>query len=525
MPNPRLALIPPPQSCTKPAGSAFKLTAKTVLVTDRPFAPTARLVADRLRNSTSWPFPIVAGGARPSGLPVIEFRRASPAIANPEAYTLRVTAKRITITASTPAGAFYGSQTLLQLLPPAIYGETPRPELTWTVPAVEIEDAPRFRWRGVMIDSARFFQPIGYLKKFIDLMAQHKLNVFHWHLVDDQGWRIEIKKYPRLTTIGSKRRETVRGHRTSDLGGDGVPIEGFYTQTEIRELVAYAAARHVQILPEIEMPGHAQAAVAAYPELGLLPQAREVSCTWGIHETLFNTKPKTFAFLQDVLTEVIGLFPFEYLHIGGDEAVKKQWKEDAKTQAHMHVLGLPDEEHLQSWFIRQIEEFLQMNGRRLIGWDEILEGGLAKSATIMSWRGIEGAIAAAKLGNDAIMCANPYLYFDHYQSATPAAEPLAIGGNLPLEKVHSYEPIPAELSPAQERCIIGVQGQLWTEYIPTTSHLEYMAFPRLCALAEVAWSAKDRPSFPNFLGRLCHHLRRLETQDVRYRGPFESIPT
>jgi hexosaminidase len=521
MPAVHPALIPQPQRCTSVGGAAFILTAETVLVATGALAPAAQMLAARLRQATSWSLPVVATAA--VGQPCIEFLLSPTALASLEAYTLRVASQRVTITASAPAGAFYAGQTFLQLLPPAVFSAAPRPELKWEAPPVAIEDSPRFCWRGVMIDSSRFFQPVSYLKQFIDLMAQHKLNVFHWHLVDDQGWRIEIKKYPKLTQIGSKRRETVRGHRTNQLGGDGVQHDGFYTQDEIRDLVAYAAARHVQILPEIELPGHAQAAIAAYPELGLLPQAKEVSCTWGIHETLFNTKPGTFAFLQDVLTEVIGLFPFEYLHIGGDEAVKKQWKEDASTQAHMQTLGLPDEEHLQSWFIRQIEAFLQKSGRRLVGWDEILEGGLAKSATVMSWRGIEGAIAAARLGNDAIMCPNPFVYFDHYQSGDTASEPLAIGYNSPLAKVHSYEPIPLELSAEQARSIIGVQGQLWTEYIPTPSRMDYMAFPRTCALAEIAWSAKDRPAFPDFLARLCTHLRRLDVQDVRYRAPLEFI--
>ena len=517
------ALIPQPQCCTPLDAAAFTLTADTVLVAPAALAPAAHLLAARLRTATGWALPVVA--ARPdSAKSIIEFRPAEPALANPEAYALRVAADRVTLSASAPAGAFYGAQTLLQFLPPAVFGADPRPELSWTAPAVEIEDAPRFRWRGMMIDSARYFQPVGYLKQFINVMAQHKLNVFHWHLVDDQGWRIEIKQYPKLTAIGSKRRETNRGLSVRQLGGDGVPVEGCYTQDEIRDLVAYAAARHVRILPEIELPGHAQAAVAAYPELGLLPQAREVSCVWGIHETLFNTKPSTFAFLQDVLTEVMALFPFEYLHIGGDEAVKKQWQEDPATQAHMKELGLPDEEHLQSWFIRQIEGFLQKHGRRLVGWDEILEGGLAKSATVMSWRGIEGAIAAAKLGNDAIMCPNPFVYFDYFQSGSPDHEPLSIGGNLPLAKVHSYEPIPAELTPEQARCIVGVQGQLWTEYTPTANRLDYMAFPRTCALAEVAWCPRQRPAFPDFLNRLRTHLRRLDVQDVHYRAPLEYLP-
>jgi hexosaminidase len=297
------------------------------------------------------------------------------------------------------------------------------------------------------------------------------------------------------------------------------------TIRRIRELVAYAAARHVQILPEIEMPGHAQAAVASYPELGLLPAAaaREVSCTWGIHETLFNVQPATFEFLRDVLTEVMALFPFEYLHIGGDEAVKPQWENDAATQARIRELGLKDEHELQSWFIRQIEAFLQQHGRKLVGWDEILEGGLAKSATVMSWRGLEGAIAAAKHGNDAIMCPYPFVYFDYYQGGNPGTEPLGIGGNTPIEKVHSYEPIPAGLTPGQARHIIGVQGQLWSEYFVSPGRLEYMAFPRVCALAEVAWSPAPRPAFPDFLDRLAFHLHRLDVQDVRYRAPLEYL--
>jgi hexosaminidase len=523
MPTPPPALIPQPQRCTLLDGAAFIVTADTVLVASGPLASAAEQLATRLRVATSWPLPVVA--TAPAGAASrLEFCLAPNPLPGSEAYTLHVTAGLVTVTAAAAAGAFYAGQTFLQLLPPAVYGDAPRPEIKWTATACEIADAPRFNWRGMMIDSARFYQPISYLKRFIDVMAQHKLNVFHWHLVDDQGWRIEIKKYPKLTTIGSQRRETVRGWEPHKLGGDGVPHVGFYTQDEIRDLVAYAAARHVQILPEIELPGHAQAAVAAYPELGLLPQAKEVSCTWGIHETLFNTKPATFAFLQDVLTEVIALFPFEYLHIGGDEAVKQQWQADAATQAHRQQLGLPDEEHLQSWFIRQIEAFLQTKNRRMVGWDEILEGGLAKSATVMSWRGTEGGIAAARLGNDAIMCANQFLYFNFHETLTPETEPLTYQLPLPLEKVHGYEPVPAELTAAEARHIIGVQGQLWTEYIPTTGRMDYMAYPRTCLLAEIAWSAQDRPAFANFLARLRTHLRRLDAQDIRYRAPLEYLP-
>ncbi|MFI5357176.1 MAG: beta-N-acetylhexosaminidase, partial [Opitutales bacterium] len=442
MPSPTLALVPQPNSCARLDQPDFVLDASTVIVAPAGLAATARFLAAHLQGCTSWTLP-VRRSAKGSDKKVIEFRQVRAASAHPEGYSLRVTTGRVVITAAAPAGAFYACQTLFQLFPPAIYDPAPRPDFAWTATCAEIEDAPRFRWRGVMVDSARFFQPIDSLKKFINVLSQHKINVFHWHLVDDQGWRIEIKRYPKLTKIGGRRRETVRGHSTLNLGGDGVPVAGYYTQAEIRDLVAYATARHVQILPEIEMPGHAQAAVASYPELGLLKKGPEVSCTWGIHETLFNVKPATFTFLQNVLTEVMDLFPFAYLHIGGDEAVKKQWEQDAGTQARIRELGLKDEHELQSWFIRQIEAFLKKHGRKLVGWDEILEGGLAKSATVMSWRGLEGAIEAAKHGNDAVMCPNPFVYFDHLQTAPIGTEPLGIGGHTPLQKVHGYEPIPA----------------------------------------------------------------------------------
>lgn len=515
-----LPLVPQPAHCVRLDQAAFVLTARTTISAPASLLPTAEFLAARFQTCTNWSLPINAHPVDGEGSR-IEFRVA-PA-ATPESYELKVTPGHVVITAADAAGAFHGCQTLLQLFPPAVFDSAPRPDLPWTATSVEIKDAPRFRWRGVMVDSSRFYQPIAFLKKFIDVLSQHKLNVFHWHLVDDQGWRIEIKKYPTLTEVGSNRRETVRGHGSLQLGGDGMPVAGYYTQDEIRDLVAYAAARHVNILPEIEMPGHVQSAVAAYPELGLLPVAKEVSCTWGIHETLYNVKPATFAFLQDVLDEVIGLFPFEYLHIGGDEAIKPQWENDPATQARIKELGLKDEHELQSWFIRQIEAFLRSRGRKLVGWDEILEGGLAESATVMSWRGLEGAIAAARHGNDAIMCPNPFVYFDHYQGGDPTREPLGIGGNTPLDKVHRYEPIPAELTPEQARHIIGVQGQLWSEYLATPSRLEFMAFPRICALAEVAWCPPERPAFPDFLHRLTTHLRRLDVQDVRYRAPLEYV--
>lgn len=515
-----LPIIPQPRSAQRLDGPAFSLTTDTVIIAPTELHSAAQRLAVRIETATYWKLPILDSSEAANR---IEFHLSEATLENNEAYTLKVTADRVTITASHNSGAFYGVQSLLQLFPAAIYDAQPRPDLVWTATAAEIEDAPRFRWRGVMLDSSRYYQPVAALKKYIDVLSQHKINVFHWHLVDDQGWRLEIKKYPKLTEIGSKRPETISGHGNNKLEGDGQPIEGFYSQDEVRDLVAYAAERHVHILPEIEMPGHAQAAVAAYPELGLLDEAKPVSCIWGIHETLFNTKPATFDFLKDVLDEVITLFPFEYLHIGGDEAIKPQWENDPDTQAHIKELGLKDEDELQSWFIREIETFLQTKNRKLVGWDEILEGGLAPGATVMSWRGIAGGIEAAQQGNDAIMCANPYLYFDYSQDETGVNEPLAIRHNLSLEKAHSYEPIPEELNADQSKHIIGVQCQLWTEYIATPSRLEYMSFPRVCASSEVAWSSRGRPDFPHFLNRLCTHLRRLDVQDVRYRAPLEYV--
>jgi hexosaminidase len=512
-----LPLVPQPNLARRLDHPDFVLSADTVINAPDSLLTSAQFLAARLQACTGRPFAVNAG----RGDVRIKFLHTSTI--PPEGYQLLVAPREICISASTAAGAFYGVQSLLQLLPPAVFDHQPRPDLKWTAPCADIEDAPRFRWRGVMVDSSRFYQPLTALKKFIDVLAQHKINVFHWHLVDDQGWRIEIKKYPKLTAIGSKRASSPRGHGANNLGPDHKPADGFYTQGDVRELVAYAAARHISILPEIEMPGHAQAAIAAYPEFGLLAEARPVSCNWGIHDTLFNTKPATLAFLEDVLTEVVALFPFQYLHIGGDEAIKPQWEKDAATQAHLKQLGLRDEHELQSWFIRQAEAILKKLNRKLVGWDEILEGGLAKTATVMSWRGLEGAVESARHGNDAIMCPNPFVYFDHYQAEDWSTEPLGIGGNSPLAKVHGYEPIPAGLSAEQAGRIIGVQGQLWTEYISTPSRLEFMAFPRVCALAEIAWCPRQRPDFAHFLTRLKTHLRRLDVQDVRYRAPLEYL--
>ena len=493
-----------------------KLSPEISIVVAPELAPALEIVADRLRQGTGWKWELITG--RP---PVPEDRfvcQRDPSIMEREAYSLSVSAGRIRIGTGDAAGAFYAGQTLLQLLPSAIFNEAPVPGAVWELPDVTIEDRPRFHWRGVMLDSVRHFQPIEYIRKFVDLLAQHRINVLHWHLTDDQGWRLEIRKYPRLTEVGGRRRETIKGHLHSNAGGDGVPVEGFYTQAEVRELIEYAARRNVAILPEIEMPGHAKAAVAAYPHLGCLDTPVEVCTQWGVHETLFNIRPETLSFLQDVLEEVVALFPFEFVHIGGDEAVKTQWRGDADTQARMKALGVPDESHLQGWFIGQMAEFLQSRGKRLIGWDEILEGGLPSNASVMSWRGKTGAIEAAAKGHEAVMCTQEYYYFDYAQSRDPLEEPLSIGGCNTLRGVYESQPIPPELTEAQAGHIIGIQGQLWTEYIASPSRLEYMAFPRVCALAEVAWSPAEGRDYANFRQRLARHLKRLDAQDVRYRA-------
>ena len=371
-----------------------------------------------------------------------------------------------------------------------------------------------------MLDCGRYFMPKEFIKKLIDLLALHKMNVFHWHLTEDQGWRIEIKKYPRLTEVGAWRKETLKGHlEVTRLRPryDKRPHGGYYSQADVREIVAYARQRFITVVPEIEMPGHSQAAIAAYPELGNLAAPLEVSCTWGIHENVFNVNESTLLFLQDVLAEVLDLFPSQFIHIGGDECPKKQWRNSPVAQARMHELGLRNEDELQSYFIRRMDTFLNAHGRRLIGWDEILEGGLASDATVMSWRGEQGGIAAARAGHDVVMSPDHYTYLDYYQSWKIRREPLAIGGLLPLKKVYNYEPVPSALSSEEARHVLGAQGQVWTEYMPTPKSAEYMIFPRICALAEVLWTPAELKNYAGFTRRLEQHISRLKVLDVNYR--------
>ena len=429
-----------------------------------------------------------------------------------EGYILIVETDGIQIKAPSNQGIFYGIQSLLQLMSK----ENGNGQFTYTqdIPSVKIEDYPRFTWRGMHLDVCRHFYDKEFVKKYIDLLAYHKMNTFHWHLTEDQGWRIEIKKYPLLTEIGSVRAQTMVGKNFDEF--DNTPHQGYYTQEDIKEIVQYASERFVTIVPEIEMPGHSLAALAAYPHLGCTGGPYDVAQTWGVFDDVYCAgKDSSFAFLEDVLTEVIALFPGTYIHIGGDECPKKQWENCTLCQQRMKEEGLKNEFELQSYFIRRMEKFLIANNKKLIGWDEILEGGLAPEATVMSWRGEKGGIAAAQMGHDVVMSPNDACYFDHYQG-DEKTEPLAIGGFTSLEDVYLYEPIPKQLSPKEAQHILGAQANVWTEYITTEEHVEYMILPRMSALAEVLWSNDDK-DYEDFTMRLKPWLKQLEQQGYHYR--------
>lgn len=449
-----------------------------------------------------------------------------------EGYRLEATARSIVISAAEPAGLFYGIQTLRQLLPPAVFrgqkAATAGPEAEgaeWAVPCVRITDYPRFKWRGLLIDPARHFIPIEDVERFVDAMALHKFNRLQIHLTDDQGWRIEIKKHPQLTKIGAWMDFTtiLRGGADNQTGGQRPG--GFYTQDEIRKLVRYAEEHYVTIVPEIEMPAHTGAAIVSYPHLALYPQKLNdlpPEKRWTANEGVLAPRPQTVAFMQDVLTEVMELFPGGYIHIGGDEANIDHWRRSEEMQALIRRLGLKDEAGLHSWFIEQMDTFLTNHGRRLVGWDEILQGGLAPGAVVMSWRGQEGGITAANAGHDVIMAPTSHTYFDYYQGPAET-EPKAIGGYLPLDKTYQFEPIPPVLNSGQAEHVLGGQGQLWGEYIRDHKHRQYMAYPRAVALSEVLWSSGKDRNYEAFLARLVEHLKRLDAAGVNYR-PLDKHP-
>lgn len=432
---------------------------------------------------------------------------------NAEAYQLKVTQDNVTITGTSEAGTFYGIQTLRKSLPITNKGDI-------SLPAAEINDYPRFSYRGVHLDVSRHFFPADSVKRFIDMMALHNINRLHWHLTDDQGWRIEIKKRPELTTIGSKRSETVIGHNSGEY--DGIPYSGFYTQDEAREIVKYAQERHITVIPEIDLPGHMQAALAAYPELGCTGGPYEVWKMWGVSEdVLCAGNDKTLTFIEDVLNEIIDIFPSEYIHVGGDECPKVRWEKCPKCQARIKAEGIKGdkkhsaEEYLQSYVISRMEKFVESKGRHIIGWDEILEGGLAPNATVMSWRGMDGGIEAAKQKHNVVMTPNTYVYMDYYQSADTDLEPDAIGGYLPLEKVYSFEPT-AGISPEDQKYVIGAQANLWTEYIPTFSQVEYMIMPRIDAVADIQWSDPSKKDYQTFLPRAARMTQLYDRLGYNY---------
>ncbi len=505
------SIIPRPVTL-KAAKGSVALTARSRICASGSARRVAEIARGQLVPGTGFEWPIVTRPA--DGDVVLKIDRGLSRL-GPEGYRLNSTGGRVEISASAEAGLFYGLQSLRQLLPPAILRRAAIGTQDWTVPAVEIEDQPRFGWRGAHLDPCRHFRPKEFVLKFIDVMALHKLNKLHFHLTDDQGWRIEIKKYPKLTEVGAWRDRTMAG-AYSEQRFDSEPHGGFYTQEDLREIVAYAKARFIEVVPEIEMPGHALAALAAYPELGNGTGPYKVGDRWGVIKQVFNAEDSTIQFLQNVLTEVLEIFPSPFIHVGGDECPKDEWKASARAQELIKERGLKNEDELQSWFIHQMDKWLAQHGRRLVGWDEILEGGLAPGATVMSWRGEAGGIAAAKAGHDVIMTPGNWTYFDHYQG-DPVTEPLAIGGRTDLAEAYGYDPVPPSLTPEEAKHVLGTQGQLWSEYFPTTRYVEYMAFPRLCALSEIAWTPRDQKDFKDFEKRLPEHLKRLDAMDVNYR--------
>lgn len=511
-------VIPRPAE-VKPLQGEFVLTPGTAIVVGDDSGDVhtvARQLVDLLDKPLGADMRISSGDAA-AGSILLTRRDADPALGD-EGYELLVRPDSVVVRAGTGAGLFYGLQTLRQLLPPEIEKREKVSDVKWAIPCVQIKDAPRYRWRGLMLDVSRHFFDKGEVEHFLDLMALHKFNRFHWHLTDDQGWRIEIKRYPRLTEVGAWRDGIGFGldpKRTTHYRADG-KYGGFYTQDDIREVVAYAARLHITVIPEIEMPGHSQAVLTAYPQFSSTKQPQGVGLKAGVMDAIYDPgAPGTFDFIDDVLTEVCGLFPAPYIHIGGDEVPKGPWKNSPDAQAVMKNNGLKNEEELQSYFIKRVEKIVESKNRKLIGWDEILEGGLAPGATVMSWRGIGGGIEAARSGHDIIMTPTSNCYFDYSQTHAKHQPPTG-GGYLPLKTVYAFDPTPRDLTAEQATHVLGGQGNIWTEHIPNMRQVELMTFPRACAMAEDTWSAADRKDCPDFLQRLDGLKKRLSILGVNY---------
>ncbi|MFF1835916.1 beta-N-acetylhexosaminidase [Streptomyces sp. NPDC058231] len=523
-----MELIPAPVSVGDEGRRGFLMDRATTITAQTGTETTERWLRTTLGAAFGLPLaPGVEGGDNTVRLLI------DPAL-EPEGYRLSTgTGRSIEITGGSPAGVFWGAQTLRQLLGPKAFRRAPAAGGgRAAVAATDIEDRPRFAWRGLMLDVSRHFLPKDDVLRYLDLLAAHKLNVFHFHLTDDQGWRVEIKRFPKLTEVGSWRSRTKYGHRASELW-DETPYGGHYTQDDIREIVAYAAERHIRVVPEIDIPGHSQAAISAYPELGntdvVDTAALSVWDTWGVSPNVLAPTDNTLRFYEGVFEELLDLFPAAtspFIHIGGDECLKDQWKQSPAAQARIKELGLADEDELQSWFIRHFDGWLTERGRRLIGWDEILEGGLPDGAAVSSWRGYAGGVAAAEAGHDVVMCPEQQVYLDHRQHGGPD-EPMPIGYVRTLEDVYRFEPVPPGLSEEAARHILGTQANVWTEVMQNRSRVDYQVFPRLAAFAEVAWSALPAPAdrdFADFERRMTGHYARLDALGVEYRPPGGPLP-
>ncbi|MDG4860608.1 beta-N-acetylhexosaminidase [Streptomyces sp. T-3] len=525
-------LIPAPRTAACRAGSpgCFSLDERTRIDAHPGTEGVARWLRATVGTATGLPLP---DGDGPHAI-VLRLDTDLERELGPEAYRLSTDGSladaAVLIEGGSAAGVFWGAQTLRQLLGPYAFRRAPiAPGRDWDLPRLTVEDEPRFAWRGMMLDVSRHFMPKDGVLRYLDLLAAHKLNVFHFHLTDDQGWRIEIKRYPKLTEIGSWRARTKYGHRASPLWEEK-PHGGYYTQDDLREIVAYAAERHITVVPEIDIPGHSQAAIAAYPELGntdvIDTTSLEVWDTWGVNPNVLAPTDNTLRFYEGVLEEVLDLFPSAFVHMGGDECPKDQWKQSPAAQARIAELGLKDEDELQSWFIRHFDRWLAERGRRLIGWDEILEGGLAPGAAVSSWRGYAGGIAAAEAGHDVVMCPEQQVYLDHRQDGGED-EPMPIGYVRTLADVYRFEPVPPQLGPEAARHVLGTQANVWTEVMENHARVDYQTFPRLAAFAEVAWSAlppADDRDFADFERRMSVHCARLDALGVEYRPSSGPLP-
>ena len=521
-----LNIVPMPAEMKMGKGNFLLSPSTKIILQGSNAEKIADLLNDYLKNSYGFSLKIQKNASAIDAI-VLNYGRMGNPIAG--AYTLDINQKRISISGDNEAAVFYGIQTLFQLLPA-------KKNVQLSVPQLSIKDYPRFAYRGMHLDVGRHFFPVSFIKKYVDFLAAYKFNSFHWHLTEDQGWRIEIKKYPLLTQVGGYRNGTIIG-RYPGTGNDSLRYGGFYTQSQIKEIVKYAADRYIDVVPEIEMPGHSSAAIAAYPQLSCFPdedtqhpakcawagsaKGKQVQQTWGVFNDVFAPTEYTFKFLEDVIDEVIQLFPSKYIHIGGDECPKENWKRSAFCQQLIKDKNLKDEHGLQSYFIQRIEKYINSKGKKIIGWDEILEGGLAPNATVMSWRGEEGGIAAAQQNHEVIMTPQTYCYLDHSQSKNE--DSVTIGGYLPLEKVYSFEPIPAVLNALQQKYILGAQGNVWTEYMKNEKKVEYMIFPRMSALAEVLWSPKQKRNWKDFERRLPIILQRLDKQKINYSNAYVDL--